>query len=215
MRNLNLYLTGLLAAGIVVGCKKTKEDPAPPAPVADFTTSLSFTTGDTIRFVNSSTDAATYYWDLGDGTLSTAANPKHLYTQPGQYRVSLQATGPGGTNAKTQNLTITWPLPVGLTCNCKVIRTVATYPVPTRTRLPDETVVVGNYGRDGMMFKGIEYILESSQPSRRTFRTNFYSGSIFGNAWFDLATDSLTVSRRTGGLSDFNYTVMEYRCKKQ
>lgn len=29
------------------------------------------------------------HWDFGDGGTSTAANPSHVYTQPGQYTVSL------------------------------------------------------------------------------------------------------------------------------
>ncbi len=33
--------------------------------------------------------AASYLWDFGDGTTSTAANPYHIYTEPGTYVVAL------------------------------------------------------------------------------------------------------------------------------
>ncbi|MEO6832736.1 MAG: PKD domain-containing protein, partial [Chitinophagaceae bacterium] len=39
---------------------------------------------------------ATYYWDFGDGTSSTAQNPIHTYSTPGTYSVSLLVTNSGG-----------------------------------------------------------------------------------------------------------------------
>lgn len=41
------------------------------------------------RFYNRSINAATYEWDLGDGTISTEENPVHTYTEPGTYMISL------------------------------------------------------------------------------------------------------------------------------
>ena len=44
------------------------------------------------QFIDSCTsDTPLYYlWDFGDGGTSTLANPMHVYTQPGQYPVTLQ-----------------------------------------------------------------------------------------------------------------------------
>jgi glucose/arabinose dehydrogenase/chitodextrinase len=42
----------------------------------------------------------TYAWTFGDGTTSTAANPSHTYSQPGQYTVRLTVSdGVNSTNA--------------------------------------------------------------------------------------------------------------------
>lgn len=45
----------------------------------------------TVNFINSS-NGVTYFWDLGDGTTDTLAQPSHTYTVPGVYNVMLIAT---------------------------------------------------------------------------------------------------------------------------
>lgn len=50
------------------------------------------------QFTNTSQNAATYFWDFGDGTFSTQANPVKTYTNPGNYNISLLATNDGGCN---------------------------------------------------------------------------------------------------------------------
>jgi PKD repeat protein len=52
----------------------------------------------TVSFANTSTKAGPYSWSFGDGTTSTSASPKHLYTRPGTYTVTLTA-GAGGESA--------------------------------------------------------------------------------------------------------------------
>ena len=49
-----------------------------------------------VNFTNSSTGAASFIWDFGDGTTSTSANPAHTYTQPGTYTVKLLASNSNG-----------------------------------------------------------------------------------------------------------------------
>lgn len=58
--------------------------------------------------------AATYEWDFGDGSMSTALNPGHEYTVPGLYTVSLTITTLGGsdTNAKSDFVLVFPPPPV-------------------------------------------------------------------------------------------------------
>ncbi|HPG47210.1 MAG TPA: PKD domain-containing protein [bacterium] len=49
----------------------------------------------TVQFQNQSTgDSLHYTWDFGDGATSTAVNPAHIYSDAGEYSVSLIATGP-------------------------------------------------------------------------------------------------------------------------
>ena len=60
-----------------------------PPPWAGFTTTIA---GLTVDFSNTTTNAAGYSWDFGDGTaVSTATSPRHTYTAPGTYLVTLTA----------------------------------------------------------------------------------------------------------------------------
>gem|GEM_PF-400953 len=62
------------------------------APTASFTPSVSTTcAGSNISFTNNSTGADTYTWNFGDGTMSTDANPTHIYDDPGNYIIQLFA----------------------------------------------------------------------------------------------------------------------------
>ena len=42
-----------------------------------------------VQFTNTSNGAITHYWNFGDGTTSTQANPNHVFTTPGTYTVIL------------------------------------------------------------------------------------------------------------------------------
>jgi PKD repeat protein len=78
--------------------------PATLPPIANFTSSV--TTGTCpkeIQFTNTSTNNPyTWNWNFGDGGTSTSINPKHTYSQPGIYTVTLTVTNPLGTNTKTE-----------------------------------------------------------------------------------------------------------------
>ena len=84
-------------------------------PVADF--SGSPTSGDTpltVSFSDLSTNSpATWSWDFGDGTNSSAQNPSHEYTTAGTYTVSLAASNCAGSgvDSKVDYITVTTPPP--------------------------------------------------------------------------------------------------------
>lgn len=44
-----------------------------------------------VTFINESTDADTYLWDFGDGSISAEINPTHEYTAKGDFEVTLTA----------------------------------------------------------------------------------------------------------------------------
>jgi PKD repeat protein len=50
-------------------------------------------------------------WDFGDGKTSAQQNITHVYSYPGTYTVSLNVTGPGGTNTTVRSdyITVTEP----------------------------------------------------------------------------------------------------------
>jgi PKD repeat protein len=84
----------------------------PVLPVAAF--SANVTSGyvpRTVLFTDASTNATSWYWDLGDGSNSTDQNPTKLYSSAGTYTIKLQATNTNGTDweNKTNYLSFTNP----------------------------------------------------------------------------------------------------------
>lgn len=79
-----------------------------PQPVAGIAPQDQFCTSLTYNMVNTSTDATSYHWDLGDpNTLadtSVAASPSWTYAGPGTYTVTLVANGPGPCSSSTTSV---------------------------------------------------------------------------------------------------------------
>ena len=73
-------------------------------PSADF--SANPTTGTApleVSFTDGSTgDIDTWSWNFGDGGTSTEQSPAHTYSDPGTYTVTLEVTGPGGSDTRTR-----------------------------------------------------------------------------------------------------------------
>ncbi len=83
----NVFITMALLAMVFVGCKKDKattddSNNTAAAPTASFTVDKeSGTSPLSVTFTNTSTNAASYSWDFGDGsTASTDKNPVHTFT---------------------------------------------------------------------------------------------------------------------------------------
>jgi PKD repeat protein len=66
-----------------------QSDPGPFSAAADFSPMVYF---DALTTQNTSLNGQFYHWDLGDGDTSTAMQPNHLYSQPGNYTVCLVAS---------------------------------------------------------------------------------------------------------------------------
>lgn len=86
-------------------------------PVAAFSASpISGTVPLTVTFANSSTNAAGYLWDFGDGITSTLTGPLHTYSQTGTFTITL-AAGDGlitDTLVRPEYITVTGPLSVNI-----------------------------------------------------------------------------------------------------
>ena len=57
----------------------------------------------TVTFVNSSTNATSYLWNFGDGSIGNAEiNPTHIYTQTGIFTITLAASNGTITDTLTR-----------------------------------------------------------------------------------------------------------------
>lgn len=61
-------------------------------PTASFTAASTVCLGNELSFDNTSTGGSSYFWDFGDGSFSTLANPTYSYSTAGTYEVTLVAT---------------------------------------------------------------------------------------------------------------------------
>ncbi|MEM6297621.1 MAG: PKD domain-containing protein [Bacteroidota bacterium] len=83
------------------------EEPAAPAPTADFTFAPDAPkAGDAVTFTNTSQNATTYAWEFGDGGTSSLASPSHTFEAAGTYTVKLTATGEGGEATTEKTVTV-------------------------------------------------------------------------------------------------------------
>lgn len=90
----------------IIGCS-TEDILGLNAPTADFTFTLSSQNAPTsVSFSSITTNATTYFWEFGDGSISSSMNPQHTYTTGGNYTVKLTVTGSGGVKSITKSITI-------------------------------------------------------------------------------------------------------------
>jgi serine/threonine-protein kinase len=86
-----------------------------PAPQAAFTWTIAPDNALQVQFIDQSSGQVTAYrWDFGDGTLSSARNPVHLYAAPGDYTVQLEVGGFGGSTSAREMITLAAGLPTAL-----------------------------------------------------------------------------------------------------
>ena len=103
-----IFLCTIMGALILFNSSCLK-DIIPEPTIADFSYSGQLITGNSISFTSNSTNATSYSWDFADGyspnnNTSTAANPQHIFIMPGDYTVTLTATGKGGANSISKTL---------------------------------------------------------------------------------------------------------------
>ncbi|MEP7169073.1 MAG: PKD domain-containing protein, partial [Bacteroidota bacterium] len=119
--------TVTLIAGDSLGCADTitQQVTVNPAPVAAFTfTGGSTCLNGTVTITNTSTGGISYFWNLGNGQTSTLQNPTVVYTQSGNYDITLVVTSATGcVDSQTQTVTI--------------------FPLPTANAGPDQHVCLG------------------------------------------------------------------------
>ncbi len=111
--------------------------PGAGAPTADFTAStptVDINNDPTVQFSDASADAVEWFWNFGDGTTSTDANPSHSYTRMGTFYVSLTVTNSDGcTNSAIQEIEVV-DSSVGVE-DIVELKGVKVFPNPTRDEL--------------------------------------------------------------------------------
>lgn len=127
-------------------------------PTANF--SIPFANGcvsDTICFINTSQNGSgtinQWLWDFGDGQTSTLQNPCHVYTNPGQYNITLVVTDNNGCqHSKTvmQAITVTASFQVNFTTS----NATACHP-PLLVNFTPTTSLPGSYTYQWNMGNGI------------------------------------------------------------
>jgi PKD repeat protein len=71
-----------------------------------------------IQFANTSVNASSYTWNLGDGTSSTSFSPVHQYSSAGTYQISLTASDSMGCSATaTGTVTVHPDISTGIASN--------------------------------------------------------------------------------------------------
>ena len=78
-------------------------------------------------FTNTSLNAESFFWDLGDGSSSILENPIHTYEQPGTYNITLTAMNECGEETHEEEITILDPTSVS---EVETINELKVYPNP-------------------------------------------------------------------------------------
>lgn len=99
--------TLLLFILITLSCKRT------PHPEFSYTPAEDLEAGDSIVFINSSTNADSYEWEFGDGGNSSQKSPVYIYENSGIYDVRLTAFNKAGEESTSRSLTILEPTVLG------------------------------------------------------------------------------------------------------
>lgn len=95
--NYTITLTVTTASGCNGTATYTNAIVVDPTPTASFTVvQLSPCDDFTFQFTNTSTGAATYLWEFGDGSTSTSQNPVHTYSGGNTMDVTLHVFSPNG-----------------------------------------------------------------------------------------------------------------------
>ncbi len=85
----------------------------PPEPSFTYAPADNPEAGDTIRFTNTTVEAQSYEWDLGNGSVSSEENPYTIYESTGSKEVMLTATNEAGSASVTESVTINDPTLLG------------------------------------------------------------------------------------------------------
>ncbi len=94
----NLITTNTSICGVVTDTSTTTITVNPQAHALFYADTLTGCSPFTVHFINNSSNATSYLWDLGNSNTSTASNPSFTYNTSGIYTITLIAYNAGGCN---------------------------------------------------------------------------------------------------------------------
>lgn len=103
MKKLAFLMFSMSALALISSCGDDEELSGPTPTVAFEIDKEIAEPGDEISFINNTVDGVTYVWDFGDNETSTQENPKHEYSETGDYTITLTAKGSGGKESSTSS----------------------------------------------------------------------------------------------------------------
>lgn len=104
-----LYKVSFFVAALLIlnGCSEDDTDLG-PAPEANFSVDAGsiLKQGEEVTFINESSGGKSFLWSFGDGETAYGINVTHIYTAPGDYTVTLEASANGKRSIKTMSIAI-------------------------------------------------------------------------------------------------------------
>jgi len=104
-----LYKVSFFVAALLIlnGCSEDDTDLG-PAPEANFSVDAGsiLKQGEEVTFINESSGGKSFLWSFGDGETAYGVNATHIYTAPGDYTVTLEASANGKRSIKTVSIAI-------------------------------------------------------------------------------------------------------------
>lgn len=148
-------------------------------PLANFT--YNFSDVNQITFTNNSANATNFYWNFGDGDISTSDNPTHLYPATGSYIATLIADKCGISDSTFQTINIT---PVGVN-EISNTNSLIAYPNPSTTTLTISKNISGNFSYKIFNFPGQEIQTGTVSQSENEISISTLSNGIYFIQLFD------------------------------
>ncbi|WP_400190360.1 GEVED domain-containing protein [Hymenobacter sp. B81] len=165
-------------------------------PVAAFVADQTLTCSGCVQFTDQSQNAPTSWaWTFGDGGSSSQQNPRHCYTAPGTYTVTLTATNAAGPHTVTRTNYIVYDnqVPVATSCAAPTVNFCCGYGI-TQLTLGSLTYNSANAsaGYQDFTCNGRVSLVEGT-PHNITIQTG-NTNAQDTRAWLDLNNDGTFTS---------------------
>lgn len=147
--NYNVVLKAFTDKGIITVSKTVNIINANPIADFNYTMPKPFVHAANCQFSNTSQNAVSYYWQFGDGTVSSASSPTHQYINSGTFTVRLAAySGNGDSSILTKQIKVKSKADSVLINQVRIVNTATLfaqmYPLDASDD-PDYLVAFGNW----------------------------------------------------------------------